>query len=54
MENEINYNTDIELQNYLEELRTRPENKMFFCLGKNATKEDVEEAVKIIERILKD
>ncbi len=43
---------DIELQNYLEELRTRPELKMLFSLTKNATKEDVEKAVKIIETML--
>lgn len=43
---------DIELQNYLEELRTRPEMKMLFSLTKKATKADVEKAVKIIEAIL--
>ena len=43
---------DVELQNYLEELRTRPELKMLFSLTKNATKEDVEKAVKIIETLL--
>lgn len=45
-------NEDIELQNYLEELRTRPEMKMLFSVTKNATKEDVEKAVKIIEALL--
>ena len=45
-------NEDIELQNYLEELRTRPEMKMLFSITKNATKEDVEKAVKIIEALL--
>ena len=43
---------DIELQNYLEELRTRPELKMLFSLTKNATKADVEKAVKIIETMI--
>ena len=41
-----------ELDECLEELRTRPEMKMLFDLTKNATKEDVEKAVKIIETIL--
>ena len=43
---------DIELQNYLEELRIRPELKMLFSLTKNATKQEVEKAVKIIETML--
>ena len=43
---------DVELQNYLEELRTRPEMKMLFSVTKNATKEEIEKAVKIIETIL--
>mgnify|MGYP004517466613 CR=1 FL=1 len=43
---------DIELQSYLEELRTRPEMKMLFSLTKKATKADVEKAIKIIEVIL--
>lgn len=43
---------DIELHNYLEELRTRPELKMLFSLTKNATKADVEKAVKIIETMI--
>lgn len=41
-----------ELDEYLQELRTRPEMKMLFNLTKNATKEDVEKAVKIIETML--
>ena len=41
-----------ELEEYLEELRTRPEMKMLFSLAKDATKEDVEKAVKIIETLL--
>lgn len=44
-------NNDPELAEYLEELRTRPEMKMMFDLAKNATKEDVEKAVKIIEAL---
>lgn len=43
---------DVELQNYLEELRTRPEMKMLFNVTKNATKDEIEKAVKIIETIL--
>ena len=42
-----------ELNEYLEELRTRPEMRMMFSLTKNATKEDVEKAVKIVEALLK-
>lgn len=45
-------NNDPELTEYLEELRTRPEMKMLFSLAKNATKEDVEKAVKIVETLL--
>ncbi|MBS5166362.1 MAG: helix-turn-helix transcriptional regulator [Butyricicoccus pullicaecorum] len=45
-------NGDKELTEYLEELRTRPEMKMLFQLTKNATKEDVEKAVKVIEAML--
>ena len=37
---------------YLEELRTRPEMKMLFQLTKDATKEDVEKAVRVIEAML--
>lgn len=44
-------NNDLELSEYLEELRTRPEMRMIFQLAKNATKEDVEKAVKIIEAL---
>ena len=44
---------DDELNIYLEELRTRPEMRMLFKLSKGATKEDVEQAVKIIEAIQK-
>lgn len=45
-------NGDEELTEYLEMLRTRPEMKMMFQLSKDATKEDVEKAVKIIETML--
>ncbi len=44
---------DGELAEYLEELRSRPEMKMLFSLAKNATKEDVEQAVAIIEALRK-
>lgn len=45
-------NGDEELTEYLEELRTRPEMKMLFQLTKDATKEDVEKAVRVIETML--
>ena len=38
----------MELTEYLEMLRTRPECRMLFSLTKDATKEDVEKAVAII------
>jgi transcriptional regulator with XRE-family HTH domain len=44
---------DEELAEYLEYLRTRPEMRMLFKLTKDATKEDVEQAVKIIEALRK-
>ena len=44
---------DEELNELLEELRTRPEMKMLFSLAKGATKEDVEKAVAIIEALRK-
>lgn len=44
---------DDELSEYLEELKTRPEMKMLFSLAKSATKEDVEQAVAIIEALRK-
>lgn len=40
-----------ELNEMLEELKTRPEMKLLFSLAKGATKEDVELAVAIIERM---
>lgn len=44
-------NGDEELTEYLEELKNRPEMKLLFSLTKNATKEDVERAARIIEAI---
>lgn len=44
-------NGDAELTAYLEELRDRPELRMLFSVTKNATKEDVETAVRIIEAL---
>lgn len=44
---------DEELNEYLEELRTRPECRMLFKLAKGATKADVEKAVAIIEALRK-
>lgn len=45
---------DIELQEYLEELKNRSEMRMLFSLAKGVTKEDVEKAVRIIEALQKD
>ena len=45
---------DLELQDYLEELKNRDEMRMLFSLAKGATKEDVLQAVKIIEALMKD
>lgn len=42
-----------ELSEYLEELKNRPEMRMLFSLAKGATKEDVEQAVAIIEALRK-
>lgn len=44
---------DDDLDAYLEMLRTRPECRMLFKLADNATKEDVEKAVAIIEALRK-
>ena len=44
-------NGDEELTAYLELLKTRPEMRMLFQISKDATKEDVEKAVKIIEAL---
>ncbi|MBE7053373.1 MAG: helix-turn-helix transcriptional regulator [Ruminococcaceae bacterium] len=51
---EVDTSEDAELNNYLQELRTRPEMRMLFNLAKGATKSDVEKAVKIIETIIQD
>lgn len=45
---------NVELQEYLEELKNRSEMRMLFSVTKGATKEDVEQAVKIIEALKKD
>lgn len=42
---------DDELSEYLEELKNREEMRMLFSLAKNATKEDVQRAVAIIEAL---
>lgn len=42
-------NPDNELNEYLEELHKRPEMKTLFSLAKGATKEEVEQVVKMIE-----
>lgn len=44
-------NDDQELTEYVQMLKTRPECRMLFQLSKNATKEDVEAAVRIIEAL---
>ncbi len=44
-------NGDPELTGYLEQLRDRPELRMLFSVTKNATKQDVEAAVRIIEAL---
>lgn len=44
-------NADEELTEYVQMLKTRPECRMLFQLSKNATKEDVEAAVRIIEAL---
>ena len=44
-------NADPALTEYLEALRDRPEMRMLFSVTKNATREDVEAAVKIIEAL---
>lgn len=44
-------NGDEELTEYVQMLKTRPECRMLFQLSKNATKEDVEAAVRIIEAL---
>lgn len=44
---------DAELTDYLEMLKNRPECRMLFSLTKDASKEDVEKAVAIIEALRK-
>ena len=44
-------NADPELTEYLSVLRDRPEMRMLFSLTKDATKEDVETAVRLIEAL---
>jgi transcriptional regulator with XRE-family HTH domain len=44
---------DAEMLEYLQALQTRSEMRMLFKLAKNATKEDVETAVRIIEALQK-
>lgn len=44
-------NGDAELTEYLTSLRDRPELRMLFSVTRNASKEDVEAAVKIIEAL---
>lgn len=44
-------NGDEELTEYVQMLKTRPEMRMLFQLSKDATKEDVEAAVRIIEAL---
>ncbi|MBE7011165.1 MAG: helix-turn-helix transcriptional regulator [Ruminococcaceae bacterium] len=43
---------DEQLEEYLEMLKSRSELKMLFNLTKDATREDIEKAVKIIETVL--
>ena len=42
---------DNETLDLIDSLRTRPEMKMMFSVSKNATKEDIIKAVKIIEAL---
>jgi len=44
-------NADPELTQYLEGLRDRPELRMLFSITRDATREDVEAAVRIIEAL---
>lgn len=46
-------NDDLELTEYLEQLRNRPEMRMLFSVSKGATKADIEKAVAIIEALRK-
>ncbi len=42
-------NEDDELASYLEQLRSRPEMRAFFSLAKNATRREVQDAMRIVE-----
>lgn len=42
-----------EINEYLDELRNREEMKMLFSVSKNCTKEEIEQAVRIIEALRK-
>lgn len=46
-------NNDEELTEYLEELKNRKEMRMLFSISKSCTKEEVEQAVRIIEALHK-
>ena len=46
-------NEDEELTEYLQELKSRDEMRMLFSITKNCTKEEVEQAVRIIEALRK-
>lgn len=50
-ENKPLINDDEELTEYIQMLKTRPECRMLFLLSKDAAKEDVEKAVRIIEAL---
>lgn len=52
-ENKPLVNNDEELTDYLEELKNRKELRMLFSISKNCTKEEVEQAVRIIEALHK-
>ncbi len=44
---------DKEMKEYLEFLKYRPEGKMLFSVAKGCTKEEIEQAVKIIDALRK-
>ena len=44
---------DQEMQEYLDFLKYRPEGKMLFSVAKGCTKEEIEQAVKIIDALRK-
>lgn len=46
-------NASNEVSEYLEELRNRSEMRMLFSVAKGATKEEIQQAVKIIEALRK-